>query len=407
MRFQPAIFWKGDSRLLHTDSSCRERAARESSLRVIVIGGAGFIGSHLVDQLVERGHQVRVVDSLDPQVHPTGLPPSFLNPAAEFVRQDIREIDGLRRTLEDATAVYHLAGAVGVGDSMYRIRHYTEVNLQGSSNLLEILANTRHAVRKVILASSVTVYGEGKYSCPKHGVAYPSLRSSEQVTRREWELACPERDGGGPCGLPLEPLPTDEGKPLAPQSIYAITKRAQEELFLAVGRSYGIPVTVLRYFNVIGPRQAVSNPYTGVAKNFSLEIAAGRAPLIYEDGLQTRDFIHVSDINQANLLALTNPQADGQVFNVGTGRATTILELARTLSTRLGREVRLEPSLKYRIGDVRHCFADISKAQKLLGFAPKVLFPEGLDNLLPEVSSAGAGVFEKAHAELRDRGLIR
>ena len=377
------------------------------NLRVVVIGGAGFIGSHLVDALVERSHQVRIVDSLDPQVHPTGVPPSFLNPAAEFVHQDKLDIDGLARVLEDANAVYHLAGAVGVGDSMYRIRHYTEVNLEGSSNLLEILANSRHAVRKVILASSVTVYGEGKYSCPRHGVAFPSLRLPEQVARREWELTCPERDGGVPCALPLEPLPTDEGKPLAPQSIYAITKRAQEELFLAVGRSYGIPVTVLRYFNVVGPRQAVSNPYTGVAKNFALEIAAGNAPVIYEDGRQTRDFIHVSDVNQANLLALANPEADGQIFNVGTGCPTTISELAHTLSTRLGRKIPLEPSGKYRIGDVRHCFADISKAQQLLGFAPRVLFPEGLDNLLPDRSLAGAGVSAKAHAELQDRGLIR
>jgi len=376
-------------------------------LRVVVIGGAGFIGSHLVDALVERGHQVRIVDSLDPQVHPTGLPPSFLNPAAEFVHQDILDIDGLARALEDANAVYHLAGAVGVGDSMYRIRHYTEVNLEGSSNLLEILANSRHAVRKVILASSVTVYGEGKYSCPRHGVAFPSLRLPEQVARREWELTCPERDGGVPCALPLEPLPTDEGKPLAPQSIYAITKRAQEELFLAVGRSYGIPATVLRYFNVVGPRQAISNPYTGVAKNFALEMAAGNAPVIYEDGRQTRDFIHVSDVNQANLLALANPEADGQIFNVGTGCPTTISELAHTLSTRLGRKIPLEPSGKYRIGDVRHCFADISKAQQLLGFAPRVLFPEGLDNLLPDRLSAGVGVSAKAHAELQDRGLIR
>ena len=376
-------------------------------MRVVVIGGAGFIGSHLVDALVERGHQVRIVDSLDPQVHPTGLPPSFLNPAAEFVHQDILDIDGLARALEDANAVYHLAGAVGVGDSMYRIRHYTEVNLEGSSNLLEILANSRHAVRKVILASSVTVYGEGKYSCPRHGVAFPSLRLPEQVARREWELTCPERDGGVPCALPLEPLPTDEGKPLAPQSIYAITKRAQEELFLAVGRSYGIPATVLRYFNVVGPRQAISNPYTGVAKNFALEITAGNAPVIYEDGRQTRDFIHVSDVNQANLLALANPEADGQIFNVGTGCPTTISELAHTLSTRLGRKIPLEPSGKYRIGDVRHCFADISKAQQLLGFAPRVLFPEGLDNLLPDRLSAGVGVSAKAHAELQGRGLIR
>lgn len=385
------------------------RPPADSVPRVVVIGGAGFIGSHLVDALVHLGHQVRIVDNLDPQVHPTGNPPSFLNPAAEFVRQDMREIDGLRGALQDATAIYHLAGAVGVGDSMYRIRHYAEVNILGCSNLLEILANSSHSVRKVILASSVTVYGEGKYSCPKHGVAFPSLRSSEQVARREWELRCPMQEGNGTCNLLLQPLPTDESKPLSPQSIYAITKRAQEELCLAVWRSYGIPVTVLRYFNVIGPRQAVCNPYTGVAKNFALQIAAGESPLIYEDGLQTRDFIHVSDVVQANLLALSNPRADGEIFNVGTGRPCTIRDLARILASRLGREVSAEPSGKFRTGDVRHCFADISKARGLLGFEPRVLIPDGLENLLTDESAsrAAAGASAKAHAELRDRGLIR
>ena len=383
------------------------RAQGSRIWRVVVIGGAGFIGSHLVDALVELGHQVRVVDNLDPQVHPTGLPPSYLNPAAAFVRQDIREIEGLRRALENAEAVYHLAGAVGVGDSMYRVRHYTDVNLLGCANLLDILANSSHSISKVILASSVTVYGEGKYACPKHGAVFPSLRSPEQVSRREWELACPVQEGHVPCGFPLRPLPTDENKPLSPQSLYAITKRAQEELALTVGRSYGIPVTVLRYFNVIGPRQAISNPYTGVAKNFALQISAGESPVIYEDGLQTRDFIHVSDVNQANLLALDNPQADGQIFNVGTGHPSAILELARTLCSRLGRRISPQPSGQFRAGDVRHCFADISKARTLLGFAPRVLFPQGLDNLLPDAVSSEVSSISKAYAELRDRGLIR
>jgi dTDP-L-rhamnose 4-epimerase len=374
--------------------------------RVVVIGGAGFIGSQVVDALVELGQQVRIVDNLDPQVHPTGRPPNYLNPAAEFVRQDIREIDGLRRSLEKADAIFYFAGAVGVGDSMYRIKHYTDVNLLGCSNLLDILVNSPHSLRKLILASSVTVYGEGKYSCAKHGTVFPSPRPEEQVARREWELSCPVDEEHARCALPLRPLPTGEDKPLSPQSIYAITKRTQEELLLAVGRSYRIPVAVLRYFNVYGPRQALSNPYTGVAKNFALQISTGESPVIYEDGLQTRDFIHVSDIVQANLVALGNEKAEGQIFNIGTGRPWTILDLALTIASRLGRQVAPQPTGQFRAGDVRHCFADISKARTLLGFEPRMPFPSGLENLLPEAAPSSAGSFVKAHAEMRERGLI-
>lgn len=376
-------------------------------LRVAVIGGAGFIGSHLVDALLEARHQVRVLDNLDPQVHPSGQPPGFLNPAAEFIRQDIREIDGLRRSLAGIEAVYHLAGAVGVGDSMHRIRHYTDANLLGFSNLLDILANSAHSIHKLVLSSSVTVYGEGKYACPTHGPMFPSQRPADQVSRRVWELTCPVTVGSAACALPLRPLPTDEQKPLAPQSIYAITKQSQEQLALAAGLSYGISVTVLRYFNVFGPRQAPSNPYTGVVKNFAMQLSAGESPLIYEDGLQTRDFIHVSDISQANLLALCKPEADGQIFNIGSGQPCSILELARVLSSRMGRQEPLRPSGEFRAGDVRHCFADISKARSLLSFTPSVVLPEGLDNLLPAAGYSESGLFSRAHAELRDRGLIR
>jgi dTDP-L-rhamnose 4-epimerase len=305
------------------------------------------------------------------------------------------------------TAALLLAGAVGVGDSMYRIKHYTEVNLLGCGNLLELLANSRHSVRKLILSSSVTVYGEGKYSCSKHGVVFPPLRSPAQVARREWELFCPVEEDHARCGLPVRPLPTAEDKPLSPQSVYATTKRTQEEMLLTVGRSYGIPVAVLRYFNVFGSRQALSNPYTGVAKNFALQISAGESPVIYEDGLQTRDFIHVSDVVQANLLALSKTEADGHIFNIGTGQPWTIFDLARTIASRLGKQVSLKPAEQFRAGDVRHCFADISKARALLGFEPRVLFPNGLENLLPENVAAGAASFEKMHDELRERGLVR
>ena len=342
--------------------SLSPRTLEDRIQRVVVVGGAGFVGAHLVDALVSRGYQVRIVDNLDPQVHPSGRIPSYLNSAAEFIYQDARDIDGLRRALIDAEAIFHLAGAVGVGDSMYRIRHYCEANLLGCANLLDILSNSSHNVRKLILASSVTVYGEGKYSCSKHGVVSPSMRSTERVLQRNWEPACP---GGGEreqCTEILRPLPTEETKALAPQSIYAITKRTQEDLALAVGRSYTLPITVLRFFNIYGPRQSLSNPYTGVAKIFALAIASGKSPLIYEDGLQIRDFIHVSDVVEANLLALNNPRADGHVFNIGTGRPFSVAELARYLAAKYCPSLPLFPSGQFRAGDVRHCFADISKA---------------------------------------------
>jgi dTDP-L-rhamnose 4-epimerase len=376
-------------------------------MRVVVIGGAGFIGSHLVDALVERGFRVRVLDNLDTQVHPSGLSPSYLNPQAEFIQQDVRDLAGLRNAIEGAEAIFYLAGAVGVGDSMYRIRHYTDVNVLGGANLLDILANHKHSVRKIVLASSVTVYGEGKYSCPRHGIVFPSVRSTEQVARERWELLCPKQENSVDCSATLTPLPTDEERPLMPLSVYAVTKHTQEQMFLTVGHTYGIPVTILRYFNVCGSRQAVSNPYTGVAKIFASQIAQGKLPLIYEDGLQTRDFVHVSDVVQANMLALQREEANGEIFNVGTGQPTTILEMARVIAKRFGRDLAFQPSYQYRSGDVRHCWADITKIRRLLGFAPRTLFPAGLDDVLTSVESVlDPGRTDVAHSELVQRGLI-
>jgi dTDP-L-rhamnose 4-epimerase len=374
---------------------------------VAVIGGAGFIGSHLVDALVDRRFHVRIVDNLDPQVHSDGTIPSYLNPSAEFIRQDIRDRDGLENALEGVEAIFHLAGAVGVGDSMYRIRHYADTNVVGGANVLDILANRKHSVRKIILASSVTVYGEGKYSCPRHGVVFPSLRTTEKGADRNWDMHCLLRADSGPCGEILSPLPTDEEKTPTPQSIYAITKRAQEELFLAFGRAYGIPVTVLRYFNVYGSRQALSNPYTGVAKIFALHFAQGKVPLIYEDGQQTRDFVHVRDVARANLLALTKDEAAGEIFNVGTGRPTSILEMARAVSEMYGNSAVPMPSNRFRMGDVRHCWSDSTKIRSKLGFKPEKIFPAGLEDVVA-VEEAVRGPAQSAidHEDLVQRGLV-
>jgi dTDP-L-rhamnose 4-epimerase len=376
-------------------------------MHIVVIGGAGFVGSHLVDALVNDGFSVRVIDNLDSQVHPRGLSPSYLNPNAEFIQQDLRDLAGLRKALVGADAVFHLAGAVGVGDSMHRIRHYADANVLGGANLLEIVANDKHSIRKIVLASSVTVYGEGKYSCPHHGIVFPSIREMERTEVRQWELLCPIRDAATRCCETLVPLPTDEEKPATPVSIYAITKHAQEEMFLTVGRTYGVPVTVLRYFNVFGSRQALSNPYTGVAKIFAMQFVQGKAPFIYEDGLQTRDLVHVSDVVQANVLALTREEANGEVFNVGTGQPISILDIARAIAKRFSSKATIVPSCSSRAGDVRHCWADITKIRTRLGFKPRTIFPDGLEDLCKQVQTERSPAeIALGHSDLVQRGLI-
>ena len=376
-------------------------------MHVAVIGGAGFIGGHLVDALVTKNFKVRIVDSLDPQVHPTGLPPAYQNKGAEFIKQDVRDLEGLASSLEGVEGIFYLAGAVGVGDSMYRIRHYAEANVLGAANLLEILANRKHTIRKIVVASSVTVYGEGRYSCPRHGVVFPSVRTMKHSGTRSWEMECENTDEAKVCGEKLTPAATDEEKPTAPQSIYAVTKRTQEELFLTAGRTYNIPVSVLRYFNVYGSRQALSNPYTGVVKVFALEFSQGKMPTIYEDGMQTRDFVHVSDIVAANILALERDEANGQIFNVGTGHPITILEMAKAVAGKFGSTAIPQPLNRYRAGDVRHCWADTSKIRKLLGFEPQTIFPSGLESILDQAGGEGDRNTNGAEqAGLARRGLI-
>jgi dTDP-L-rhamnose 4-epimerase len=374
--------------------------------KVLVIGGAGFIGSHTADGLLREGYDIRIADNLDTQVHPSATLPGYLARETEFVLCDVRDRDQLRKVVNGIHALFYLAGAVGVGDSMYRVQHYAEANLLGAANLLDILANEKHSIEKIVLSSSVTVYGEGKYHCPEHGVVFPKERTLHQFEARCWDPPCPALSGGQ-CVATLESLATDEDKPLFPKSVYAITKRAQEEMFLNVCGSYGVAVTILRYFNVFGTRQSLSNPYTGVAKNFAAALRTDSAPIIYEDGRQTRDFVNVRDVVEANLLALKKPEADGEIFNVGTGRDTSILELCATLSKLLGYRGEVKPSNRCRSGDVRHCFADTSKIRTQLGFEPRYIFPAGLEDVIRWSStSTDPEVSKRAEAELDHHGLI-
>ena len=370
---------------------------------VLVTGGAGFIGSHIVDGLVKRGHNVRVFDNLEPQVHGenAGIP-GYLNKNIEFIKGDVRDRDALKSAIDGMDVIYHEAAAVGVGQSMYMIRHYMDVNTMGGATLLDILANDKHKVKKLVVASSMSIYGEGKYNCKKCGIVYPRLRPDEQLAKSDWEVRCPF------CNEYVEKMPTDESKPLMPTSIYAIGKRDHEEMFIAFGVAYGISTTAFRYFNVYGTRQALSNPYTGVAAIFSSRILNNNAPVVYEDGLQSRDFIHVSDIVEANMLAMEKKEADMEVFNCGSGVPQTIKGVAELLIDKLGKKDKIKTEVvnKFRKGDIRYCYADISKIRKKLSWEPKVKFEDGVMELTDWVSQQTAeDGFEKAKKELESRGL--
>lgn len=369
-------------------------------MKILVTGGAGFIGSHLVDELVKKGHSVSVLDSLDAQVH-HGQKPAFLNPNASYTFGDIGDLKLMDGLLRDTEAIFHLAASVGVGQSMYEIETYVANNTLKTARLLELLTKKEYPLKKMVVASSMSIYGEGSYECKSCGIVHPALRGASQMKDGDWEMRCPS------CGKQTVPVPTGEDKPLQPTSIYAITKRDQEEMCLCTGRAYGLPVVALRYFNVYGPRQSLSNPYTGVCAIFSSMIKNGNPPLIFEDGLQTRDLVSVHDIVQANVIALENRKADYRALNVGTGRGTSILDVARTLIRLYGKK-GMEPKIakKYRQGDIRHAFADISELAKL-GYKPRVDLDVGMEELVGWGESVQAiDSTKKAESELRERGLI-
>lgn len=367
---------------------------------ILVTGGAGFIGSFLVDKLIEKGHSVRILDNLDQQVH-QGKMPDYLNKKAEFIRGDMGDPEDLKKALADIEIVFHEAAAVGVGQSMYQIRHYVDVNSLGTANLLDFIVNKKNDVKKMIVASSMSTYGEGSYECGKCGKVRPSLRPEKQMEKKEFELKCPK------CGKITKPMPIDEESRQVCNSIYAITKKDQEDMVLNIGKSYGIPAVALRYFNVYGPRQSLSNPYTGVAAIFLSRIKNDNPPVIYEDGLQTRDFISVHDIAQANISVMEKSAADYEVFNVGTGKPISIKNIAEILARLYGKDINPEVTNKFRKGDVRHCYADISKIRDKLGWEPKISFEKGMKELIEWSRGAEAeDKFEKAAKELKDKGLI-
>jgi len=343
--------------------------------KILITGGAGFVGSHLADGLLNEGHEVRVFDNLTPQVHDRGVP-EYLAGEVNFIHGDLRDPDAVRDAINDIDVIFHFGAAVGVGQSMYEIAHYMGTNTQGTANLLQAILDNGNKLEKLIVASSMSIYGEGRYLCVECGEVTPSERSQQQLRFKRWEPICPT------CGRDLAPIPTDESKPLNVSSYYALSKKDQEQMVLLFGRTYGIPAVALRFFNIYGARQALSNPYTGVAAIFASRLLNERPPLVFEDGNQMRDFVSVHDIVQANLLAMERPEANGMALNVGSGEPVSVREVASALATALGADIEPEVTGKFRAGDIRHSFADISRAKQVMGYEPKVKFQDGVRELV-------------------------
>ncbi|MTI29072.1 NAD-dependent epimerase/dehydratase family protein [Fulvivirga kasyanovii] len=366
---------------------------------ILVTGGAGFIGSHLCDELIRNNYKVTVLDNLSEQVHGKNCRrPDYLNPQVNLVKGDVRDPEIVRKLVSEADAVYHFAALVGVGQSMYEIKEYTEVNNVGTANVLE--AVIKHPVEKLIVASSMSIYGEGLYKDDQGNTYQSASRTLSQLKDNDWEVYGAE-------GQKLSPIATGEFKKPNLSSVYALSKYDQERMCLMTGQAYNIPVTALRFFNVYGTRQALSNPYTGVLAIFSSRLLNDRPPLIFEDGHQQRDFVHVHDIARACRLALETPEAANEVFNIGSGNSYSISALAYQLAETLNKSY-IEPEItgEYRVGDIRHCFADISKATNILGYTPKVSLREGMKELATWLEDQMAvDHVDQAKEELASRGL--
>ena len=367
--------------------------------RILITGGAGFIGSHLADRLHSKGHTVRLFDNLSEQVHgPDAVRPKYLDPELELIIGDVRDPDAVRRALDGIDAVFHFAAMVGVGQSMYEVERYTAVNNVGTSVLLEALIE--RPVEKLVIASSMSIYGEGLYRAPDGGIASAVERTTADLKQADWEVRGAE-------GELLTPVPTPESKRPSIASVYALSKYDQERMCLMIGNAYSIPTVALRFFNVFGTRQALSNPYTGVLAIFASRLLNDNRPMIFEDGLQMRDFVSVYDIADACCLALDSNSANGHVFNIGSGRAVTIREVAESCARVLNKE-HLVPDVtgQYRVGDIRHCFADISLAREVLGYEPKVSLEQGMEELAEWLGGETAvDRIAEARSELLARGL--
>lgn len=376
-------------------------------MKVLITGGAGFIGSSLSLKLIELGYNVTVLDNLSKQIHGEFLEESELfmriKDKVEFIRGDVRSKEDLRLALKGADIVVHLAAETGTGQSMYEINKYVEVNINGTSNLLDILANEPNQVKKLVVASSRAVYGEGKYLCQTHGEVYPNPRLEEHLSKGDFSVKCPK------CGAEVKVESTSEDSMIQPSSIYGFTKYGQENMCMIMGKALQIPVVALRYQNVYGPGQSLKNPYTGILSIFSTRIKNGNDINIFEDGLESRDFVYIDDVVDATCKAIELDQANYQVFNIGTGISTTVLTVAAKLIENYQTHVNVMISGQYRIGDIRHNYADLTKASEKLSFIPKFSFEDGIKNFVDWVNKQEIQEdhYEKAILEMKEKGLYK
>jgi len=368
-------------------------------MRALVTGGAGFIGSHIVDKLIQKGYKVKILDNLEKPTHLDGKP-DYIPKGVEFLIGDTRKISDLEKALEKIDVIFHEAAT---GGFTLNISKYIDSNSLGTAKIFEVIIKKRLPIKKIVLASSVAVYGEGKYYCKKEGVVYPKQRNAKDLQNAEWEVKCPK------CQKNVRPILTDEEKPIDPQSMYSISKYDQEKMSILLGKQYNIPVTALRYFVTYGPRQSLFNPYTGVCSIFSTRILNNLPPIIYEEGLQTRDFVYIEDVVEANILALENSKANFEIFNVGTGQAVSIRNIAEKLIDLYGSNLKPEFPGSFRSADVRHMMADISKIKKILGFKPKYTFDDGIKKYIEWIKSKKniKEYFSEAQKKLEKNYIIR
>ena len=373
---------------------------------ILITGGAGFIGSNLTQKLVEKGFKVTVLDNLSKQIHGenqnSALYLSIKN-ITTFIHGDVCNKSDWKKALRNQDAVIHLAAETGTGQSMYEISRYNEVNILGTTHLLDILANENHSIKKMIIASSRSIYGEGKYLCKNDGVVYPNQRQNIDLAKEKFNLICNK------CSEPLQLLATDENSKVHPSSIYGITKQQQEQMILLMGKALNIPAVALRYQNVYGPGQSLNNPYTGILSIFSTRLLNGNDIDIYEDGQESRDFVFIDDVVSATILALEKTEANNQIFNVGSGVCTSVSEVANLLKSLYNSDVKISVSGKYRLGDIRHNYADLSKIKNALGFSPKYDFLSGITSFVNWVKTQEVmeDKYEISIHELESKGLIK
>lgn len=377
-------------------------------MKVLITGGAGFIGSNIALKLKSKGYEVTVLDKLSEQIH--GKHPACTSPLYQSIKDKVKFIKGdvnnrldWEKALLGIDYVVHLAAETGTGQSMYEIKKYVDTNIGSTALLLDILTNTQHHVKRVIVAESRAIYGEGKYYCPKCGFVYPFERKDEDMAKGDFECKCPK------CCGKIKLIATTEDSAIHPSSVYGISKQVQGQLVHLVCKSIGIESVSFRYQNVYGPGQSLTNPYTGILSIFSTRIKNGNELNIFEDGKESRDFVYINDVVDATILGIEIPEANGHVFNIGTGIATDVLTVANTLCKKYGSDTPIKVSGNYRLGDIRHNVADISKAQQILGFIPKWSFSDGIEQFVNWVNQQEIQKdnYEASIEEMKKKGLYK